>query len=336
LEHIANGSLEGRTVDKPDQGIETFEPSGARGALLDSRIHFELGASLGHLADALVPISEDMSASLLEVAHQLENNARVPPIVFRRYYQLVEALLEQDQKSAEALLDSIKNSKPRPQRLSITHYGHPHADQVCLDLTQEGLRIAPISEESAAGFEEQLRLALSLMEEALPQLHAEITAIVHEIILVQEPPGDKFEFHGASHYQFWGLLLLNPKHHRAPLEIIEVLAHEASHSLLFGLTIAEPLVRNPDTDLFTSPLRLDKRPMDGIYHATYVSARMCWAMEAIASSDKLSADERLQALNLAKIDRENYEAGLDVILKHADLTDSGTRILSRAREWMAG
>jgi len=75
--------------------------------------------------------------------------------------------------------------------------------------------------------------------------------------------------------------------------------------------------------------------MDGIYHATYVSARMCWAMEAIASSDKLSADERLQALNLAKIDRENYEAGLDVILKHADLTDSGTRILSRAREWMA-
>ena len=168
----------------------------------------------------------------------------------------------------------------------------------------------------------------------LPDLHAEITGIVREIILLREPHGDERQFHGASHYQFWGLLLLNPKHHRTPLDVVEVLAHEASHSLLFGLTIDEPLVLNSDTDLYPSPLRQDNRPMDGIYHATYVSARMCMAMETLAASNKISKEDRTKAQNAAAIDRKNYEAGLGVVLEHGRLSQTGRQILEHAREWM--
>lgn len=74
---------------------------------------------------------------------------------------------------------------------------------------------------------------------------------------------------------------------------METLAHEGSHSFLFGLTMEEPLVRNPDDELFPSPLRQDRRPMDGIYHATYVSARMYYALDQAKRSGLL--DEAQQA-----------------------------------------
>jgi hypothetical protein len=75
--------------------------------------------------------------------------------------------------------------------------------------------------------------------------------------------------------------------------------------------------------------------MDGIYHATYVSARMCWAMEALAASSNLSQTDRDNALKAAKTDRENYLKGLAVIDAHGDLSKSGQRILDNARGWMS-
>lgn len=174
------------------------------------------------------------------------------------------------------------------------------------------------------------------MQRALPELHAEFGAIVHEVLLAQLDPGECLQFDGASHDQFWGLLVLNPMQHHTPLEVVEVLTHESSHSLLFGLTVDEPLVLNSETDLYPSPLRPDPRPMDGTYHATYVSARMCWAMEELAASGLISALDRARAREAARTDRENFCSGLAVVDAHGRLSASGARILDSARAWMAG
>lgn len=314
---------------------EAFLPSGDRANYLDDGMHSELAKSFEHLAETFGMIDPEIKSSIMELCARLDAGEKFPPLTFRQYYHLVSKVLEQDYSNAKRILAQISNTNPRKRELKVHHFGHPSADQTCLDLIHEGLRVAPISDEIASNFVSLLNEGLSLMQETLPKLHAEILGIVHEIVLLREPHGDKSEFHGASHYQFWGLLLLNPKHHSTPLEIIEVLAHEASHSLLFGLTIEEPLVLNSDTDLYSSPLRQDERPMDGIYHATYVSARMCMAMEAIAGSGKISKGEKEKALRYAKVDRDNYKAGLDVVLKHGQLSKTGEHILAHAREWMA-
>ena len=147
---------------------------------------------------------------------------------------------------------------------------------------------------------------LALLQAATPELHGEITELLSEMLFAQASAGATMEFDGASHYQFWGLLLLNPSHHHTPLAIAEVLAQEAGHSLLFGLTIDEPLVHNDDNELFVSPLRPDPRPMDGIHHATFVSARMTWAMEALADRVLLTPAEQRHARGEAAKDRENF------------------------------
>ncbi|MGJ8605632.1 MAG: aKG-HExxH-type peptide beta-hydroxylase [Marivita sp.] len=313
---------------------ECFEPSTARAASADRRMHTELAASLHHLAEAVQTTDGKLSDSLGDFASNINAGRFVRPSVFRHYFQLVTSLSSGDIDATKALISKMNATPPRNAHRTITHFGHPDADQISLELISDGMRLAPISDTLAQDFGTLLEAGFDLMQNALPELYGEITAIVHEILLGGAPHGDSVEFDGASHYQFWGLLILNPKHHNTPLEIVEVLAHEASHSLLFGLTVDEPLVLNPNEDLFASPLRQDLRPMDGIYHATYVSARMCWAMETLAASGHLSVTDHETALKAAQADRDNYKKGLSVIDAHGELSATGQRILDKTRAWM--
>ncbi len=213
----------------------------------------------------------------------------------------------------------------------------PEIEQVLrLRMGAEADKFAPITPATRDGFAALVEEGLDLLDRGLPDLSGEIRAIVHEMLFAQAPAGAATEFDGASHYQFWGLLLLNPRHHRTPLAVAEVLAHEAGHSLLFGLTIDEPLVTNPDTETYPSPLRRDPRPMDGIFHATFVSARMAWAMEELAASGVLTPEERLQALQAAAADRQNFAKGMGVVEAHAALTETGRAVIGAARDWVEG
>src|SRR5690606_11375550 len=113
-----------------------------------------------------------------------------------------------------------------------------------------------------------------LLSVAIPELAAEFDALVSQVIMVEGNPVAKYQFDGGSSYMLWGGLFLNATSHQNDVALIEVMAHESAHILLFGYASDEALVNNDDDTLYHSPLRVDPRPMDGIFHATYVSARM--------------------------------------------------------------
>ncbi len=298
-------------------------------------MHTELAASLVHLSAATAESMKGISERIGAVARAVSAGKRMRPEAFRAYYGLVPALLNGQEQEIEACLTRLEGLSERAPGLLIQHFGQPDAEVLSRDLIDDGMELAPISDTKAADFSGILGEGLDLMQRALPDLFGEIDAIVYEVLLAQAPENMKMEFDGASHYQFWGLLMLNPKHHKTPMAVVEVLAHEAAHSLLFGLTIEEPLVFNPDDDLYPSPLRVDPRPMDGIYHATFVSARMAWAMEHLAASGLLSADQCNEARDAAAHDRENFSKGFGVIEQYGRLSDTGDRVLNAAREWIA-
>ena len=205
---------------------------------------------------------------------------------------------------------------------------------LALRMGDEVAQFASVSESIAQRFAASVNEGLALLQAGSPELHGEIIGLLSEMLFAQAPAGAVMEFDGASHYQFWGLLMLNPSHHQTPLAVAEVLAHEAGHSLLFGLTVDEPLVLNGDDELFVSPLRPDPRPMDGIYHATFVSARMAWAMEALADSGLLTVAEQQQARAEAAKDRKNFASGLQTVMQYGRLSATGEQIMDNARHWV--
>jgi HEXXH motif-containing protein len=127
----------------------------------------------------------------------------------------------------------------------------------------------------SASCREQIKDAFALMDQGDPGLAAEIRALVLEIILAAATENPKtMTFDGASAFMLWGAIMINANRRDGAVGMVQMLAHESAHDLLFGLCATEPLVENAPDELFLSPLRIDPRPMEGIYHATFVTARM--------------------------------------------------------------
>ena len=315
--------------------LTAFEPSAARGIGLARAANADLRSSLAHIADG---IRDDLPASADRITSFLSRTGEnlLPPEAFATYYALAFAAIAEDAGIIEAQAARLDTVQTIPNGWRIFPRGAAGLLDTALDERPgEGETFAALPQDKADAFGPLLTAGRQLLADAAPELSGEIEAIVNTVILAQAPEGATFEFDGASHYQFWGLLLLNPKHHRTRLAVAEVLAHEAGHSLLFGLTTQEPLVRNPDEELYSSPLRVDPRPMDGIFHATFVSARMAWAMERIAASDALDGNERAEARRAAELDRENFAKGYGTVQEHGDLTDTGRAIITAAADWIA-
>ncbi len=319
--------------------MHDFLPSSARARLADANMHLALADSLSHLADAVAQTDPELSIDLQFQANTIRAGGRVPPLTFALYYRLTLALMKDDRAGAREFVAQMAANGPRRHNRLLLVTGTQTAMPLVHQIATEGdplLNFAPVSDVIATEFAGLLDQGFALMQTHLPELKAEIDAIVHEILLGHAQEGAMIEFDGASHYQYWGLLMLNPKHHKTPLAVVEVLAHECAHSLLFGLTIEEPLVLNPDSETFVSPLRPDPRPMDGIYHATFVSARMAYAMERMALAADLSEADRQAAKSAAATDRANFASGLSVVRAHGRLSATGAAIMASAEAWISG
>lgn len=318
-----------------------FEPDAQRARRLDRAMHRELGASLGHVCErfgaqaalANLPIDGLLERLAAGVAHS--------PVLFGRYYDLVLMLLSGENRRAESLLWTLCREEPVQEGQQVSVLGAPESSErnrlYWEKMAQEmpdGISLHPPSKEAAETFVQRYLEGLGLLQQAVPELAAEMAGLVREVVGVAGGPEDIGEFHGGSHFQLWGALFLNAQLHATRIAMAEVIAHESAHSLLFGFCTDAPLVLNDDAELYPSPLRTDPRPMDGIYHATFVSARMNWTMERLLASGLLTQQEAREARDAMVEDAMNFRAGYQVVAEHGRLTDHGAQLMDGARHYM--
>lgn len=104
---------------------------------------------------------------------------------------------------------------------------------------------------------------------------------------------------------------------------IEHIVHEVSHIKLHAMFFQEKLVLNPDNELkFRAPIRDDLRPMLGVFHATFVLARMVRVFKNLSFKGYVARfRDRLQLCEL------QFEIGLNSVhSKEAKLSDNGKKI----------
>ena len=319
-----------------------FFPDATRAVSIDRRMHRELGASLQHVCEASRHALAFDEQGLARLVDHLLNGGQVGPSTFARYYELVEALMDDRAGQADRLFSELAGTVLSSPGFQVVALGSPQLGEDSERYTRmmnsdQSIELGfqapdPIA---AAAFEHRLQRGLALLDNALPELAGEIRAIVRQIVIAGSDPTKKMQFDGGSHFQLWGALFLNCNYHHDDIAVAEVLAHESAHSLLFGFCTEEPLVENDDEELFASPLRTDLRPMDGIYHATFVSARMHWAMSQLALSPLLTPEQQARARDAAQADQRNFHAGQGVVREHGKLTQVGSGLMESASEYMA-
>lgn len=300
-----------------------------------------LAESLRHLCERSAGRIAFEQPAMTALIRRIEAGGRMPPLAFALYYDLVPELLAGNAAAAAALFAELGRQEPIGEPLHILSLDEPAMQ----DRAERYLRFmgdgeaAPIEfiappAELASAFRSQFADAVKLLDMAAPALLGELRAIISEIILVVAPPDAKIQFDGGSAYRLWGALFTNADRCKTRIDVVEILAHEGGHSLVFGLCTEEAPVLNPEDELFPSPLRPEPRPMEGVYHATFVSARMHWAMSQLIESGLLTEEEHDLAVKARDDDRLNFESGYQTVAAHARLSDTGQRAIEAARAYM--
>lgn len=187
--------------------------------------------------------------------------------------------------------------------------------------------------------EEKLRDALTALSAYSPELYAELVTITREILVLRPDGEQRMSFRGASSFALWGASAFNQLVHDHWTDYLKTLVHESAHTLLFAMAREEPLVLNDPGDRYGSPLREDLRPMDGIFHAAFVSAREAYALDQCLRFLELKGDAESKVW-ISKLEEElsasvcAFWDCADEIKKNGQLSPLGQEILNDTTDWV--
>ena len=301
---------------------------------LAESLRYILSQANGHLDVS----RQQFEKFLLQLEHQ-----PVSPLAFSFYSDLVLAIEEDDLAQASRLLGELIDLPAHAGGPVIAELADPRQDARArryarfID-TDPSIKfeIFPPARQAAVDCRARIHEAFALMEAGDPDLAAEIRALLREIILAAgtEDP-QALTFDGASSFMLWGGIIINANRRDGELAMVQMLAHESAHNLLFGLSADGPLVENSPEELYPSPLRVDPRPMDGIYHATFVTARMHRAVRRLLESGVLPLSLKDKARAELGSNARLFNQGINTVRRHGRLTPLGEAVMQGASAYMA-
>jgi HEXXH motif-containing protein len=324
---------------RQDRSSAGFEPSGERGRSLDLAMRSRLAQSLGYIFDRIGPdlgVRNEDSVRAVEAIRA----RRQSPQLFGAYYDLVLAVERDEIDEARGFAGEIveRLDTPPPAAWVASIASRPASDEdryQRLLLPEEIAAFEPNPEDFAAA-RERIVKAMDLLDRGFPEMAAEIRELLFEVVIASGPTEkDAMTFDGSSSYMLWGAIMLNATGQSSVLDTAQALAHESGHNLLFGHCVNGSLVENDDGEEFAHPLRQDPRPMDGVFHAAYVIARMHQTVERLLESGVLDPEQTVAARNELVLHRRNFADADSVIRSGGRLTPLGAQTIEAARAHLA-
>jgi HEXXH motif-containing protein len=184
----------------------------------------------------------------------------------------------------------------------------------------------------------QLLEALDQLRHCAPELHGEALALIRDFVVVRAEDTAAIQSQAGSSFALWGAVMVNAGAQGGWPNIFRIVVHETAHTLLFAIARDEPLVLNPPDETHASPLRQDPRPMDGIYHAAFVSARECLAFDSLLcraeSSGEASEDELCAVTAMLEDSVIGFWQCAEILRSDARLSSLGAAILGECEDFM--
>jgi HEXXH motif-containing protein len=314
-------------------------PSPERAGAIDEGLRLRLADSLAYLADLA---GADLGRDALAGLEAKLRAGPVSPWVFCLYSRLV-AELAKNGGGAAATFVAIARAGDFPADPGAV----PFLDPAVYDSWWDHYRVLldtdprrPFKPQACgqAMFSlcrQEIAGALALMQHANPVLHAEVSKLLRMIVLAApESPDLDHLFNGASTFFLWGATFFNAELRRTPISLVDLLVHESSHVLLFGLAAETALVRNSGDERYSSPLRADPRPIDGIFHACFVATRVHLAMARLLASGALGPEHVEEAEYRRDHNGNAARISLGILNEHARLTELGANVLGSLRAYL--
>jgi len=332
---------ETQDVEISKASLWDLAPSPSRVDELDSMLRLRVAESFEYLG-GLPSFEAGQRTALSGLVKRLKAGP-VSPWVFCLYSRLVAELSKGVQGGAESF-DEVADAASLPAGQSVIGLRDSTIPdrwwdhfQLLLDTEQLSpfCPVAPTAEQFSR-CQHEIAASLELMRRIDSIWHDEVKSLLRSIVLGSPRNSDPASyFDGATTFFLWRATLLNANHSRAPISWVDLLVHESSHVLLFGLSSDGGLMRNSGEERYDSPIRADKRPIDGIFHACFVTTRVHLAMNRLLDSGSLHEDDSRLAIQHRQHNEEAGRESLVVLMRHAELTRLGKTILGELQDYWA-
>ncbi len=327
-------------TESPDYFLPSAENAKRARTAIQARLH----ESLTHIFEQCRGHVEFDASRVDALLQQATTDERLPPALFEQYFRLVEAInngsstqVQQRIENVLAFASNTQTPSTRVRPLNREEFTAGEEADLRLAFVSESLRdeqLSHLDKEEALAARSQFDSALAILREHAPVTYSEISIIVCELVPALGNPFEGMAFDGCSSLERWGTVLINANMTRTDLQLSEVITHESAHCALFAMAPVNFHVENSADETYPSPLRLDKRPMNGIYHSVFVLARMCFAMREVATSATASDTLKGEAVQLANDSAKLFAEGYGVLEQHAKYTPEGRSIMQHAAKYM--
>lgn len=285
------------TADSATDWPARMAPDAAAVRRLKANVKERLHRSLEHLIFEAAAEQVPPALSRDALAEMTASEGYPSSIVFAAHAALLQAA-EADRADLFARDSAALASLPVSERHAPKAPASAPLEEPALSATaQDFLRRAflddigltadltgPAADETARATE-MIDSALTAFRSALPERHAEFSELVSQIVLAKPGPEADRGFGGATVFDAFGALLVNAQNLRTPEGTLMSLVHESAHQRLFLCHLDDPVLLNDAEARYVSPLREEPRPMEGVFHAAWVSAHMALVADGMMQAD---------------------------------------------------
>lgn len=171
-------------------------------------------------------------------------------------------------------------------------------------------------EKPSIGVQKNLRDSLFVIQRCWPEMRTEIADCLRTVVFVRTD-----QLIGATDANFLGAIFVGLREAENIIKLGEEIVHEVSHNVLNTLALVEPICLNSETERFMAPLRVDPRPMFGIFHQVFVLSRLTqYYIKVVEQHD--GHREILEDIYM------RFRNGLASISTHARVTPLGEQLLA--------
>lgn len=320
-----------------------FNPSAASGFALRAHFNDGFADSLEYLLSVCEPgvaFDAECAATLLS---RIRSGSRESPCLYSLHFKLIEALQAEDTASAETLIKDMLDEAPAEDGIAVVSLGSRSCDRDTELVTSyfceadSLFKYVEPDPAKAAQTEANLYGAMDDLRGFAPALAAEMEALVSTVILatgIQVAGDEPGEFESVTALRAFGAVLFNADSTASRLQCVVSLIHEHAHMVLFAHSPNEGVVTNSPDERYVSPLRCDARPVEGIFHQSFVLARMIYGMNLLRKLDTVSQHQRDFADEFIAHNVPRFMDAFDTLHRHAQFTPQGLDVIESSKAYM--
>jgi len=307
-------------------------PVTGRALSLRTSFNESLLSSLKYLLDASVEvIPEDLFFQANQKLDSLNLEYKLSGLLSQIHSDFFNAVEKKDTQrliniSRRLATDSFQDVNIK--YLNISNLDEYYSPLVKHTFSQETIAKAiffPLSSDNFHQVKVSLQRGFEILQRSLSDFFKESQELISEV-LIMNAEGLK----GGSSFDLFGMIYVSYLYKWKKItEVLDLITHEQAHLYVYLLNKDDPLVLNPKK-LHESPLRKEKRPLMGIYHATFVLARIYHVLTKALDLNEIPKEEKDYCKELLDYYHNRCKVGLEILQTHAKMTPLGEGLILSA------